>query len=987
MTLITGVAKLPSGEVYPNAEFIFWQANRLVLSQAAAVVPPVRTVVTADDVGEVSFDLLPGNYTGRHALTGVNFSFVVPDTSTAAFEDCVTAATLPDVVDYPASQVSMTGGGTAQDYAGFETRAMLVTWLAGKTPALGSVFYANGAAYRYIGAGTAIADLPGCVPAGEGTVEHWGGATSTANFTAAVDWMLDNGQPIRVEQFMHPTDLALILAGTVTGQNGTRVAGNIQAMHDAIMTWWNQSDGRLVHVIWPPGYFRPHDELFSETFAQALWDIGTSRQNCRIKMTFNDTTFWAASFTVQSAVRTSGFWAANSIAYAVPKALFRWEQQNFHALLTIDGTPRIIGNRSVSTDVIGFKFMKNGNLRFENLSVRALANIGLMIENQYNSDIYNPILLGTGYQPTECGGTGLMSSTVRFSNVGTTVTATEAVFDASMVGRYFTIEDAGDLIDTTQRKAFQSTIASYVSSTQITLTDTPAVNATSKCGSFAAVRISTTAGSTAATLSTSVSQSLVGRYITLLTAGDNLASDDDFAVLTTVVTAHSGTSITLGNAARFTTTNGPLVVAPAVLVGRNPHIGSGNRSDDISFHNAQFESGVSPIGSAVPIVIDSVSTIDFPNSKFHGTTSSFNNFASAFCAVAWGWTLDVFFDGAITQSLNSPYWGQQIFTGGNIDVYLTGLASSYPASSYSAPIYIDQCTASPKIGQVSFGMNVQYPLDSTQVFSRFGAHGTDAMLVDGASSRYGFGDTPIAKTSLGRVIVGGDTLSPSAIMQVDSTTQGVLPPRMTTTQKNAIAAPATGLMVFDTTLGMYQVYTGAAWVALVTSPVLDTNFTIQDNLDPTKQFRFDAANIPTGTTLFYTLPGVSGQFVLTTSNITFSAALGHSASWYGNSPAPFAPASAVTLTLANLQTGCVNYTGAAANLTMPLATALDVVNVWGVNQYLEFDVLNTGSGTATIVGNTGVTLLGNMAVPAGASAIFRIRKAATSTYVVMRRSA
>jgi hypothetical protein len=34
---------------------------------------------------------------------------------------------------------------------------------------------------------------------------------------------------------------------------------------------------------------------------------------------------------------------------------------------------------------------------------------------------------------------------------------------------------------------------------------------------------------------------------------------------------------------------------------------------------------------------------------------------------------------------------------------------------------------------------------------------------------------------------------------------------MTTTQKNAIATPATGLVVYDTTLNKLAVYTGAAW--------------------------------------------------------------------------------------------------------------------------------------------------------------------------------
>jgi len=53
--------------------------------------------------------------------------------------------------------------------------------------------------------------------------------------------------------------------------------------------------------------------------------------------------------------------------------------------------------------------------------------------------------------------------------------------------------------------------------------------------------------------------------------------------------------------------------------------------------------------------------------------------------------------------------------------------------------------------------------------------------------------------------------SASAVLEVTSTTQGFLPPRMTTTQKNAIATPAAGLMVFDTTLIKLCVYNGTAW--------------------------------------------------------------------------------------------------------------------------------------------------------------------------------
>jgi hypothetical protein len=54
-------------------------------------------------------------------------------------------------------------------------------------------------------------------------------------------------------------------------------------------------------------------------------------------------------------------------------------------------------------------------------------------------------------------------------------------------------------------------------------------------------------------------------------------------------------------------------------------------------------------------------------------------------------------------------------------------------------------------------------------------------------------------------------LTPSSKLTVESTTQGFLPPRMTTTQKNAIATPAVGLIIFDVTLNKLCVRGASAW--------------------------------------------------------------------------------------------------------------------------------------------------------------------------------
>jgi hypothetical protein len=52
----------------------------------------------------------------------------------------------------------------------------------------------------------------------------------------------------------------------------------------------------------------------------------------------------------------------------------------------------------------------------------------------------------------------------------------------------------------------------------------------------------------------------------------------------------------------------------------------------------------------------------------------------------------------------------------------------------------------------------------------------------------------------------------SAMLDITSTTMGILIPRMTTGQRIAIGTPATGLKVYDTTTGTFWYYNGTVWV-------------------------------------------------------------------------------------------------------------------------------------------------------------------------------
>jgi hypothetical protein len=90
---------------------------------------------------------------------------------------------------------------------------------------------------------------------------------------------------------------------------------------------------------------------------------------------------------------------------------------------------------------------------------------------------------------------------------------------------------------------------------------------------------------------------------------------------------------------------------------------------------------------------------------------------------------------------------------------------------------------------------------------------TDLVILTTGTSPNSYSQTARFMGKYNSFYVGTDkTLAvASAKMQVESTTQGFLPPRMTTTQKNAIASPATGLQVYDTTLNQMSYYNGTTW--------------------------------------------------------------------------------------------------------------------------------------------------------------------------------
>lgn len=78
-----------------------------------------------------------------------------------------------------------------------------------------------------------------------------------------------------------------------------------------------------------------------------------------------------------------------------------------------------------------------------------------------------------------------------------------------------------------------------------------------------------------------------------------------------------------------------------------------------------------------------------------------------------------------------------------------------------------------------------------------------------------------AITTQAQVGIGIMTADPSAQLDVVSTTKGFLPPRMTTTERDSISTPATGLVIFNTTTNSLEYKSSTGWVSLTTATAVN----------------------------------------------------------------------------------------------------------------------------------------------------------------------
>ena len=193
------------------------------------------------------------------------------------------------------------------------------------------------------------------------------------------------------------------------------------------------------------------------------------------------------------------------------------------------------------------------------------------------------------------------------------------------------------------------------------------------------------------------------------------------------------------------------------------------------------------------------------NTNIVGNQNTFIGYSAGFSAnSSYNSFFGNFAGGSTTSGLGNTFLGTA--AGGN---NITGSQNTF--LGYNAGRYIASAAtvaATTLNNSIFIGYNARPLLDSqtNQIVI-----GTDIPGLGSNTTLIGNASTTVTAI-YGDLLLGTQTDLPSSILTVASTTKGILIPQMTTSQKLLISSPATGLQVYDTTLGIVSWYNGTAWI-------------------------------------------------------------------------------------------------------------------------------------------------------------------------------
>ena len=158
---------------------------------------------------------------------------------------------------------------------------------------------------------------------------------------------------------------------------------------------------------------------------------------------------------------------------------------------------------------------------------------------------------------------------------------------------------------------------------------------------------------------------------------------------------------------------------------------------------------------------------------------------------------------------------------GSVDITVTANAGTLTGTTLATNVVNSSLSG---VGTITSGT-----WSGTTIAVAKGGTGTNNGSITGTSAlTFAAGGTneniSIKPTGTGSVIVGTGTLTPtsSAALDINSITQGFLPPRLTTTQRDLITTPVAGLTIWNITNTQLEVYDGSYWknmVGLLVSPL------------------------------------------------------------------------------------------------------------------------------------------------------------------------
>jgi hypothetical protein len=157
-----------------------------------------------------------------------------------------------------------------------------------------------------------------------------------------------------------------------------------------------------------------------------------------------------------------------------------------------------------------------------------------------------------------------------------------------------------------------------------------------------------------------------------------------------------------------------------------------------------------------------------------------------------------------------------------------GLQGPTGATGPQGPIGLTGATGAAGTNGINGAVGATGPQGATGATGAQGPIGPQGLLSNGSTAGntpYWNGSTWVVNNSNvhnngAGVGIGTSTPNASAKLEVASTIQGFLPPRMTSAQRNSIPSPATGLIIYNTTTNCLNFFVGIGWNESCGTPIL-----------------------------------------------------------------------------------------------------------------------------------------------------------------------